>query len=175
MAGKVEITSTLTGVQQVKAGLQAIEQSIEGAGKTSKTAGKSLQEFGNQLGTIGRDLTLKVTAPIVAVGTAMVMMASDAVAAERRFTLIMGSMSGAAREFSDQLRKNLDLDRDDVMKTVATFQQMNESMGLSKAASFEMSKGLTQISFDLAAFFKVGQSDVLEKLKAGMSGATKTL
>ena len=175
MAGKVDLTTSIKGIEKVRAGLAEIEKGISGAGKVADTNTQKFRAFGDSLISIGKELTLKVTAPIVAVGTAAVLMASDAVAAERRFSAVMGDMADSARAFSDELRKNLNLDRDDVTKTVAAFQQLNESMGLSQGASFEMSKGLTQISFDLAAFFKVSQSDVLDKLKAGMTGATKTL
>lgn len=58
--------------EQVGAIQAIISADIEGFRKSIKTASKSLEDFGKRADKIGREMSLKLTTPILGLGTAAV-------------------------------------------------------------------------------------------------------
>lgn len=143
--------------------------------KKTEMLTRQMNRVGENLQSIGKKLTIGVTLPIIAVGTAAINMAMDAVESENLFEVSMGNMAGAAREWSEKLRKELGLNAFEVRKSVATFNQMLSSMGLAEDQAFDMAKGLTQLSYDMASFFNLRPEEAFEKLQAGITGEIEPL
>lgn len=123
----------------------------------------------------GTKLSMGVTLPILAVGKSALTMAMDAVESENLFTVSMGKMEGAARQWSESLRQQLGLNAYDVRKNVAVFNVMFRSMDIGTEAAFGMSKGLTQLAYDMASFYNLSTEEAFEKLKSGIMGESKPL
>jgi hypothetical protein len=136
---------------------------------------KQLKNTGKTLQNIGKDMTRYVTAPIVAAGVAMTKMAMDAVESENLFAVSMGNMADSAREWSETLRKELGLNSFEVRKNVSTFNVMFGSMGIGTKGAYEMSKGLTQLAYDMASFYNLKPEEAFIKLQAGITGETEPL
>jgi hypothetical protein len=105
----------------------------------------------------------------------MVAMANEAVESENLFTVSLGKNAEAVRSWSEGLRKDLGLNSVEVRKSSATFYAMFESMKLGEENSLKLSKGLTQLSYDMASFYNLDPSVAFEKLQAGISGETEPL
>ena len=146
----------------------------DGTGKGVKSAQASLDSLGGSLKSLGAPL-LAVGAGFAAVGAASINMAMDAVESENLFEVAMGGMADSARDWSEELRTNLGLNAFEVRKSVSTFNQMLSSMGLTETAAFDMSKGLTQLSFDMASFFNLAPDIAFQKLQAGITGEVEPL
>jgi hypothetical protein len=136
---------------------------------------KSLLRTGKSMQKIGKDMTRYVTLPILAAGTAAVKMAMDAFESENLFEVSMGNMAKAARDWSEELRKQLGLNSYEVRRNVSTFNVMFDSMGVSATGAYEMAKGLTQLSYDMASFYNLKPEEAFTKLQAGISGETVPL
>ena len=140
-----------------------------------KKLGATAQSVGNGMQSLGTKMTLFVTAPLLAAAAAVTKFGVEAVESENLFEVAMGNMAKAGREWSVQLSKDLKLNDFEVRKTLATFQQMTGTMTGNKEAAFEMSKGLTQLTGDMASFFNLDPATAFQKLRAGISGEIEPL
>lgn len=140
-----------------------------------KQTESSLQQTASRMRAIGATMTVAVTAPIVAAGTAITKMAMDAQESENLFQVSMGNMADSARQWSEELRKQLGLNSYEIRRNVGIFNTMFTSMGLGEKASYDMSKGLTKLAYDMASFYNLNTEDAFIKLQAGISGETEPL
>lgn len=138
-------------------------------------AQKTMQKTANNLKTAGTMLTTSVTAPILAVGFSTLKMAMQAVESENLFKESMGKMSDSAKTWSKNLRKQFGLNEYEVRKTVSTFNVMLESMKLGEKNAYDMSKGLTQLGYDMASFYNLKPEEAFMKLQAGITGEIEPL
>jgi len=102
-------------------------------------------------------------------------MAMDAVESENLFEVAMGSMATEARNWSDETSKALGLNAYSVRNSMATYNAMLTSMGLTSEESLNMSEGLTQLSYDMASFYNLNPEEAFNKLKSGISGEAEPL
>lgn len=158
-----------------QAGLKAVDSATEKFQKKLGTASDSLGKFASGADRVGKQLSLGVTAPIVAIGGACLKTAMDAVESENLFEVSMGGMAKAARDWSVELNKNLGLNDYEIRKVIGTFNVMFSSMGVGKQASFDMAKGLSQLTYDMASFYNLKPEEAFQKLQAGISGEIEPL
>jgi phage-related tail protein len=144
-------------------------------GKAMETAGKKMKDFGSKMSSAGNVLTLGVTTPIIAIGTAATKMAMDAVESENLFEVSMGKMANSARAWSESLRKELGLNAYELRENAATFNAMLTSMGLSEKQAYDFSTSLTKLSYDMASFYNLDPSVAFDKLRSGISGESEPL
>ena len=140
-----------------------------------KKAENDLKKFGDRLNNIGSRLTVGLSIPLALVSGAAIKLGMDAVESENLFSVSMGKMADSARKWSEDLRKNLGLNSYEVRKNVGTFNVMLTSMGLTEKAAFDMSKGLTQLAYDMASFYNLNPEEAFTKLQSGISGESEPL
>lgn len=134
-----------------------------------------LKSAGASLTNAGRSMTLGVTAPLIAGATAVTKIASDAVENENLFTVSMGNMEESARNWSKEMKASLGVSEYGARKNIATFNVMLGSMGLSEKGAYDMSKGLAQLTYDMASFYNLKPEIAFEKLQSGISGEVEPL
>lgn len=165
---KSELKSTSAEVEKHKSAMVKLGEQLEEVGEKYKKMGDKLQ-------SAGRGMTASITAPILAIGAASVKMAADAEESENLFEVSMGKMAGSARVWSEQISDSLGVNEYNVRKTMGTFNLMFDSMGVGEARAYDMSKGLTQLSYDMASFYNLKPEEAFQKLQAGISGETEPL
>lgn len=138
-------------------------------------AGAKMKSVGDKMSSVGKSLTTAVTLPILGLGTAATKMAMDAVESENLFEVSMGSMAQEARNWSEETSKALGLNAYSVRNSMATYNAMLTSMGLTSEESLNMSEGLTQLSYDMASFYNLSPEEAFNKLKSGISGEAEPL
>lgn len=157
----VTLTTEIKGTDKAQGGIEGVTKKIDNLGKKAESVGKSL--------------SIGLTAPLLAVGGAAAKMAIEVVESENLFTVAMGDMAKAGTDWSKQLRKDLGLNEFELRKSVATFNAMFDAMGLSEEAAYGMSTGLTELSHDMASFFNLKPEEAFQKLQAGITGETEPL
>lgn len=165
----IQYRANVTGAVR---GLEEVNKQVK---RTNQQVDRSVGALTSKLNSVGRNLTIGVTAPIVLMGKAAVTAAMDAVESENLFAESMGKMATEARMWSEQVSKSLGLNSYEIRKQVSTFNVMLESMKLGTGAAFDMAKGLTQLSYDMASFYNLRPEEAFEKLQAGISGETEPL
>lgn len=149
-----------------------VNQEIEESNEKSK---KSLDSLEKRMGKVGQNLTFGLTAPILATGAATAKAAMDAVESENLFEVSMGGMAREARAWSEAVSDALGQNSYEVRKNVATFNVMLDSMKMGTQRSYEMAKGLTQLSYDMSSFYNLNPEEAFDKLKSGITGEIEPL
>lgn len=164
-----------TGFRRFGLSLKTAREEADKTTKTLTRTSASIDKFGDKAMRMGRNMSLFVTAPIVAAGVALFNFGSEAVESENLFEVAMGDMARDARAFSETLRRELGLNAFEARKQVATFFQVSTAMGVARGAALEMSSGLTQLTNDMASFFNLRPEDAFLKLQAGITGEIEPL
>jgi hypothetical protein len=161
----IDLTDYQRGLKQAENQAKNFAQNIS---SYFKDAAKSLEG-------IGQKMSLAITAPLTLIGHNMLKMAMDAVESENLFTVSMGNMADAARQWSIALSKSLGLNQYELRRNVGMFNVMFRSMGFNEQAAYAMARGLTQLAYDMASFYNLRPEEAFEKLRAGITGEAEPL
>ncbi|MCK9602274.1 MAG: phage tail tape measure protein, partial [Sphaerochaeta sp.] len=116
-----------------------------------------------------------IVAATAAIGWASIKMAMDAVESENLFTVSMGKMGDAARQWSEDLNKALGLSAYELRENVGVFYNMTTSMGLATQEAYNLSTGMTELAYDMASFYNIDVEEAFLKLRSGITGETEPL
>ncbi len=102
-------------------------------------------------------------------------LAMDAIESESLFANSMGKMTNQALKWSKDLSKSLGLNEYELRKNIGTFNVMFTAMGIGAEKAFELSRGLTELAYDMASFYNLRPEEAFDKLRAGITGETEPL
>lgn len=153
----------------------AVKADVSDFEKKMKKAASQMQDFGQKMTAAGRAMTMAITVPIMAVSTAAIKMASDAQESEQLFSVAMENMADSAQKWSEQLSDALGINAYEIRKNVGTFDVMLKSMGLNEQAAYDMSKGLTQLTYDIASLYNITTESAFDKLQSAIVGMPRPL
>jgi len=167
------------GTKRVTAALRAMGNAAERAGKKAPAAaltmGQKFQALGPKMATAGKKMTMFLTLPILAVGTASVKMASDAAESFSKFETVFGSASGEMDAFITQLQKSVPATRTQLRDMTSTLQDLLVPIGIIPEEAIRMNRSFIQLAADLASFNNIPITQVLENLKSGIVGQSEPL
>jgi len=112
---------------------------------------------------------------IAAIATASIKMAADVIESENLYKESMGAMADATREWSKEMSKALYLNEFEVRKYVGTFNVMLLSMGVGEEKAAEMSKTMTQLTYDMASFYNLKTEEAFGKIQSSIVGMSRPL
>lgn len=143
----------------------------------------SLSELSASFGTVQKAMlgmglafgATQIISGLINIGKASVRMAMDAVESENLFAVSMGRMANETAAWSKQISHSLGLNEYEVRKNVGTFNVMFTAMGIGTDKAYEMSKGLTQLSYDFSSFYNLRPEEAFDKIRAGISGEMEPL
>lgn len=168
--------------------LNNMAQSEKAVAKEADHAGQRTKLFGNVLS--GLQTTLKATlAAIMAIVAAAAMMtaalvgmaastiqpASDLSETLSKTRVVFGENAEAVIAFGEAADNALGMSENAALSAAATYGNLFRSMGFTTQASADMSVELVKLAGDLASFNNMGTDEVLEKLRAGLTGETEPL
>lgn len=87
----------------------------------------------------------------------------------------LGKYAGTAGEYANAVQSALGINSGEFMRNQGTFMTMAQGMGVATDNAYQMSKGLTQLSYDLASFFNISNDEAFEKVKSGLAGEIEPL
>lgn len=100
-AYKTEINKTKTEINGLNAQLAALPNTLQQTGEAWQQAGQKMSEFGKGMTQAGKKLSMTVTAPLVAAGTASYKLASDA---ETSFAKVATIIDSADVSYTDMVK-----------------------------------------------------------------------
>ena len=172
----VSIIFKMLGLDGVNQGLKGLGQGIADVEDKIKKSSGTINKYANDMQDLGAKLSTLVTLPLVGAAGALVKLASDASESEAYFKVALGSMADEASTWSEELSKSFGANSYAIRENVANLDDMFKKMGVGQTAAFEMSKGITQLSYDLASLLPgMSQETVFDKLQAGMRGQERAL
>ena len=143
--------------------------------KAGKTAESTLAKVGKKMQGVGKTMTAAVTLPILGIGAATIMMASDMEESRSKVRVVFGDSAAAVEEFAKSAASNLGMSESAALAATGTYGNLFTSMGMGQEASADMSTGLVTLAGDLASFNNMDPTEVLDKLRAGLTGETEPL
>lgn len=91
------------------------------------------------------------------------------------FRVTFGKLSDEAERFTNTFANALGLDVSQVMRNMGFFNQIATGFGLVQDKAFEISKTLTQISYDISSFFDISIEESIAKVQSGLAGELEPL
>jgi hypothetical protein len=134
-----------------------------------------LSQAGDRMMGVGRKLSLGVTLPLAAIGTASVKMASDAEESANKFNVVMGDSADRVNAKLRQLHDTIPLTGDQMQRLTAGMQDMLVPMGLARAEAADLSTAFLEIAGDVASFNNVSPDQVLQDIQSGLAGMSRPL
>lgn len=144
---------------------------------------RELTGFGKQADKTS-DVTLaafdKIKAGVAALGLGKLLKSSiseamDAIESDSLFETSLGKFSQNAREWSESLSDALGLNAVELRKNVGVLYTMTSSMGLAGDTAYDLSRGIVQLSQDMASFYNLDSETAFTKLRSGLTGETEPL
>lgn len=143
--------------------------------KGMDTAAKKMTEVGQKMTDIGRGMTMGVTLPLVAAGTAAVKFASDLEETRNKTRVVFGSMADSVMRFGKSASDSLGMSENAALSFASTYGSILSNMGLAEDQVSDMSMALTQLTADYASFHNLKPEEAFEKIKAGLVGSSEPL
>ena len=136
---------------------------------------ENIAKLGNKIKSIGQGMTVGLTLPIVAVGGAMVKMASDMDETLNKVDVSFGSSSQVVKDWAKNSIKSMGLAQQSALDSAALYGDMATGMGLSQEKASQMAMSLTQLGADLASFKNISNDMAQTALKSIFTGETESL
>ena len=163
------------GIDELTASLNKLKGTSSGVAKTTK----NLKSLSTTLSG------LKLAAITVAVQKAASTIGSwvnninSYVENVNLFTVSMGKYADEAMEYAETVNKALGVDVSEFIRNQGIFMSMATGFGLATDKAYEMSKGLTELSYDLASFFNISLDaagdGAFAKVQSGIAGELEPL
>lgn len=138
-------------------------------------AAASLGAVGDKMKSIGGAATLGLTLPIVAVGTAIVGMASDLGETTSKIGVLFGNSATDMLSWSETSAKAMGMSKQQALDAAATFATFGKSAGLSGDALVDFSSKQVQLASDLASFNNTSPEQAIQAIGAALRGESEPL
>jgi hypothetical protein len=136
---------------------------------------KDFVRAAKRIETVGKDLSLAVTAPLLALGGAFAKAAADDAASVDRLKRVFGGAATEMEGFIKQVMKTIPVTDDALRELTGTTQNFLTQLGIAPKAAVGMTETLTKLAGDMAAFNHVDVGTALDALEKGLAGKTKGL
>lgn len=143
------------------ANLKALEEQFSRIGKKAEDVGKSM--------------TTKVTAPIVAGYTVAANYASDYEENLNKIDVAFGKNSKSVKDWANNAREEFGLSKVQATESVSAFGALGKGIGLTERQAAEMSTTLAGLSADLGSYFNVGTDESAKALEGIFTGESEAL
>lgn len=142
---------------------------------SQKSTQETMDKIGSGMQKAGGIMTATLTAPLLAIGVASIGAASDFEESLSKVQVVFGDAAGSVEEFASTAAESLGMSEQQALAAAGTYGNLFTAMGMGVEPAAEMSTGLITLASDLASFNNMDPTEVLEKLRAGLTGETEPL
>ena len=157
----------------IRVRLDKLNGDINGAVSKFNTLTDSIEESNKKfekLGKFGKDMTMKVTLPLVAAAAASVKFASDLNESIGGVDTVFGKFSDIVKDFSKTAAEKAGLSMQEVNEAATVLGASLQNANYSMEDSAKLSVKLTQRAADMAAMFGTTTPQALDAIKAALRG-----
>ena len=156
--------------------LKSFKKQLDQIGNANlKALSAQLKEVGDKMAGVGKSMTTKVTAPIVAGYTLAANYASDYEENLNKLDVAFGSNSQAVKDWANTARTEFGLSKVQATDAASAFGALGKGIGLSDAQAADMSTTLAGLSADLGSYFNVGVDESSKALEGIFTGESEAL
>lgn len=142
---------------------------------TAMRVSKSFQAAGQRIQNIGKQLSIAITAPIVAYTGFSIKAASDVQELQNLIQVTFGDMTDDIRTWADETAAIVNRSSDSMLKAAGDFAAFLKPLGIAKEQIVPMSKALSQLTTDVSSFRNIAEEDVFVRLFSGLAGETEAV
>lgn len=167
-----------TKVNRAEKDVNDLTSSIKKTNKALVEAKSKFKEFSaaaDNLNSVGNKLSVGLTAPLTAAGTAAVSYASNTDEALNKVEVAFGDSANIIKQWSDTTLTSLGLAKGTALDMAALYGDMATAMGFTDEKAAEMSKSLVSLAADLASFKNISIETANTALKSIFTGETESL
>lgn len=160
---------------QTRAELDKVTKELD---KQKLTLGKTSEEWkdlSEKTTEIGKGLTMKVTVPIMAAGTAAFKMAADYEQSLGKMEAVFGHNSQNIEKWAQNSLKNFGLAKSTAVEMAGDFGALFKGMDINIQKTEEWSKTLTERTMDLSNFYDTTVEETTRALNSIVTGQTEPL
>lgn len=150
-------TATQNAMNEVQAtaskSMGGIEKSAQKSMKNVESiVKKSMAEVGRSIASVGKKMTLAVTAPVVGMGVVFSKAAIDAEETENKFDVVFSNVSKKAGEAAKDLDENFGLSANAAKKLLADTGDLMTGFGFTQDAAIDLAHQVNKLAVDLSSF-----------------------
>lgn len=169
-AAQLNIKIASEGAQQATADLRGVGNAVETTGQQSSTGAARIGAAGQMIRGVGMGLTAGVTAPILALGTSIVGMASDTNEALSAVQTVYGSAAQTVIDSSRNAATAVGMSQTEYLSATTQMAAYGTMMGLNQQQTAAFADQTVTMSSDLASFFNTSPADAMGAINAGLRG-----
>ena len=155
------------------------EKVFKDVGETSSQQAQRIKndwkETGEALTSLGKTLSLSISAPLTAAGVASVKLASDLTETLGKTEIVFGNLSDTVIAWSETSVESMGLAQETALNMASTYGDLGTSMGLSANEAANMSMSLVKLGADMASFKNISIERANVALQAIYTGETESL
>ena len=166
-------------IAETEQNLKSLKEQYREFGSVAKqqiqNVGDKMKDLGGKISSVGKELTTKVTLPIVAGFTLATNKASDYEENLNKLQVAFGEYADEVRAFTDSAQADYGLSKVDASESAASFGAMAKGIGLAEDQAAEMSIELTKLASDLGSYFNTDIETAATALEAIFTGNAQAL
>ncbi len=164
-----EIIETESKLKTFKAQLREVGQ------VNLRALSEQLKQIGAKMTEVGKNMTQKVTLPIVAGYTAAAKYASDYEENLNKIDVAFGDQSQTVKDWANTARTEFGLSKVQATEAASAFGALGKGIGLSEKDAADMSTTLAGLSADLGSYFNTGVDESAKALEGIFTGESEAL
>ncbi len=192
---QIKINKETETLNKMESELKQDKTALNNLGNESKNAGKHVEDLGNKskkttslLSGLGKGLKTSFVAigaavaslaAIAGVAGGLIMTtinpASDLNETISKVGVVFGGAADQVLKFGEKSDQALGMSENAALSAAGTYGNLFRAMGIAEQTSANMSVRLVKLAGDLASFNNLDPTDVLDKLRSGLSGETEPL
>ena len=155
------------------------EKIFKDVGETSSQQAQRIKndwkETGEALTSLGKTLSLSISAPLTAAGVACMKLASDLTETLGKTEVVFGDLSDTVIAWSETSVESMGLAQETALNMASTYGDLGTAMGLSVDEAANMSMSLVQLGADMTSFKNISIERANVALQAIYTGETESL
>ncbi len=161
-------------------GTKELEDNMKKASKTTKDESKktvsAIDKIKNAFKTLGKFFAITTSISLIKkLTSAMINLASETLVSTRLLNATFGDLADTVSLFGEGLNRAWGISATAVNQNVASVYQLAKNLGIANTSALNMSKGITQLSYELANLYGKDQSQAFTALKNALNGQYRTL
>lgn len=152
----------------------AFEKGTSQAQRQLAQTQRKFDAIGSKMQSLGKTMSLSITAPLVAIGLKSFETAKDVQEMQSAFDVTFGSMAESTRKWAEETGNAMGRSTQEIQAGALAFQELF-SKALDPAKSTAMSKSFAVLTQDLASFKNLSNEVAQQKLFAGLAGEAEPL
>lgn len=170
-----EIKRTRDSIEKYSKAEEELTDKTKAMIKKLEESGKKFEDVGKKISSVGNKMTLGVTTPLLAAGTAIYKYSSDLTEAENKTEAVFGYMTDSVKDWASNSLDSFGMAKSTAYDAVSLYGDMATSMGLTKSSAADMSMSLVELSADLSSFQNISLEQSQNALKSIFTGETESL